>query len=124
MTVGNRIKQRRIELGLTQSELAERMGYSGKSTVCMAEICGDNITTTKVKKFADALGVTPRYLMGYEENPTATTEPSVAYTVDFPEYDFNEDKKAAADLYEKYKKASPDIQSAVDLLFKSVQHSP
>jgi len=67
MTVGNRIKQRRIELGLTQSELAARMGYSGKTSVCMAEKSGDNITTTKVKKFAEALDVSFRYLMGLDE---------------------------------------------------------
>ena len=67
MTVGNRIKQRRIELGLTQTELAERMGYSGKTSVCMAEKCDDNITTTKVQRYADALGVTPGYLMGWED---------------------------------------------------------
>lgn len=63
MTVGQRIREKRIELGLTQEELAFKMGYSGKSSVCAAEICGDNITTTKVQKFATALGVSPIYLM-------------------------------------------------------------
>lgn len=67
MTVGNRIKKRREELGLTQEELAQIMGYRGKTSVCAAEKSGDNITTTKVHKFADALGVSFRYLMGYEE---------------------------------------------------------
>ena len=68
MTVGNRIKQCRLDLGMTQDELAAKMGYNGKSTVSAAENCGDNITTTKVRKFADALGVSFRYLMGYEDN--------------------------------------------------------
>lgn len=67
MTVGERIKQRRLELGMTQAELAEKMGYSGKTSVCMAEKGKDNITTTKVKKYADALGVSFRYLMGLDE---------------------------------------------------------
>jgi len=105
MTVGNRIRQRRLELGWTQTELAERMGYSGKSTVCMAETCGDNITTTKVQKFADALGVTPRYLMGYEDRRAG-------------------DEQAAIALYERYKNAPPDIQSAVETLLKSAQQNP
>lgn len=68
MTVGNRIKQCRLNLGMTQEELAAKMGYNGKSTISAAENCGDNITTTKVRKFADALGVSFRYLMGYEDN--------------------------------------------------------
>lgn len=74
MTVGNRIKQCRLDLGMTQDELAAKMGYNGKSTVSAAENCGDNITTTKVRKFADALGVSFRYLMGYEDNQPEDTD--------------------------------------------------
>lgn len=105
MTVGNRIKQRRIELGLTQTELAERMGYSGKTSVCAAENCGDNITTTKVKKFADALGVSSRYLMGYEDEERSAPD-------------------KATELYELYSNASPEVQSAVELLLKSARQTP
>lgn len=64
MTVGERIKQRRLELGLTQDELANKMGYKGKTSVCVAETGGDNVTTTKVIKFAKALGVPVQYLLG------------------------------------------------------------
>lgn len=67
MTVGERIKQRRIELGLSQEDLAKRMGYSGKSSVCKAETSDDNITTSKVRKFANALNCTESFLMGWEE---------------------------------------------------------
>ena len=67
MTVGERIRQRRIELGMSQSDLAKKMGYSGKSSVCKAETYGNDVTTSKVRKFADALGVTSAYLMGWED---------------------------------------------------------
>lgn len=67
MTVGERIKRRRKELELSQSELARKMGYSGKTSVSRAENWGDNITTTKVAKFADALDCSFEYLMGWEE---------------------------------------------------------
>lgn len=66
MTVGERIKKRRIELDLTQEELAKKMGYSDKSTICKAETCGDDITTRKVKKYADALNCSFEYLMGWD----------------------------------------------------------
>jgi len=73
MTVGERIKNRRIQLGLTQEQLAEKMGYSGKSTICKAETCGDDITTAKVNKYARALKCSFEYLMGWEDNiPDAT----------------------------------------------------
>lgn len=68
MTVGERIKRRREELGLSQSELAIKMGYSGKTSVSKAETYGDNITTDKIKKFADALQTTPSHLMGWDES--------------------------------------------------------
>lgn len=85
MTVGQRIKKVRIDKGLTQIELAEKMGYSGKTSVSAAENCGDNITTTKVQKFADALGVSFHYLMGYEDefgNPILSALPKPEDTPD------------------------------------------
>lgn len=68
MQVGERIKKRRLELGLTQEELAKKMGYSGKSSVCKAETWGDEITTAKVHKFAKALDCSYEYLMGWEND--------------------------------------------------------
>lgn len=95
MTVGQRIKQKRLELGLTQLELAEKMGYSGKTSVSAAENCGDNITTSKVRKFADALGVSFYYLMGYEEEES--TDPTT------------NDTEQAKVIREIYKNFSPEV---------------
>lgn len=67
MTVGERIKLKREELGWSQTELAKKMGYSGKASVSKAETWDDNITTAKVDKFAKALGCSFEYLMGWEE---------------------------------------------------------
>ena len=98
MTVGNRIKQRRIELGLTQSELAARMGYSGKTSVCMAEKSGDNITTTKVKKFAEALDVSFRYLMGLDEKIEQVQKQLEPYTKQLAEMGKQVSDKLSYDL--------------------------
>ena len=67
MTVGERIKQRRIDLGITQTDLAKKMGYKTKSTICEVEKSGNNLTQSRISKFAEALGVTPAYLMGWED---------------------------------------------------------
>lgn len=69
MTIGERIKQRREELELSQTELAHRMGLSAKSTICKLETQGDNITTDRIRRVAKALNCTESYLMGWEENP-------------------------------------------------------
>lgn len=66
MTVGERIRKRRIELGYTQEQLAKKMGYSGKTSVCKAETYENDVTTAKVSKFAKALDCSEAYLMGWE----------------------------------------------------------
>ena len=70
MTVGERIYQRRKELGLTQEELGKRLGY-GKSAVCRVEKEGNNITSDRIIKFANALECSPSYLMGWEDKSTS-----------------------------------------------------
>lgn len=66
MTIGERIQIRRTELGMSQDALAKKMGYSGKTVISKVENNGNNITTDRIAKFADALMVTPAYLMGWE----------------------------------------------------------
>lgn len=68
MTVGERIKQRREELGLSQMQLAIKMGYKTRAAISRAETSGDEIGAARVKKFADALGVSPSYLMGWSND--------------------------------------------------------
>lgn len=70
MNIGIRIKQRRVELGLTQTELAERLECKNKSSVCKVER-GDepNLSTDRISKYANALNTTVAYLLGYTEDP-------------------------------------------------------
>lgn len=63
---GERIKSRREELGLSQLELAEKVGYHGKSTICMIEQGKRAARRSLIEKLAEALQTTPGYLMGWE----------------------------------------------------------
>lgn len=65
--IGQRIKERRKELGLSQEELATKMGLKSKSTICKVETVGDNLTADTVKKYAEALDTTPAKLMGWDD---------------------------------------------------------
>lgn len=67
-TVYERIKQRRIELGLTVEELASKMGYKDKSSISKIENGKADIPTSKVMAFARALETTTAYLLGVEES--------------------------------------------------------
>ncbi len=69
MAIGDRIKQRRIDLELTADDLAERVGKS-RATIYRYEN-GDieNMPTTVLEPLADALYTTPAYLMGWTDDP-------------------------------------------------------
>ncbi len=71
MTIGERIKEKRIELGLTQEDLAKRMGYKSKSTINKIEMGVNVMPVPKVAAFASALETTPTWLMGWEEDDSA-----------------------------------------------------
>ena len=65
MTIGERIREERERQGLSQDELAKKMGYSNRSSVSTMESASD-LTLKKVKKVASALGVSPEHLMGWD----------------------------------------------------------
>lgn len=69
MTIGERIKKRRVELDLTASDLADELGKS-KATIYRYEN-GDikNMPTTILEPLADVLCTTPGYLMGWTDDP-------------------------------------------------------
>jgi len=68
--IGKRIRTRREAMGITQEELAKKLGYKSKTTIAKIEIGVNDIAQSKVVEFAAALGTTPAYLMGWEETET------------------------------------------------------
>lgn len=70
-TIYEKIKQRRIELGLTVEELANKMGYKDKSSISKIENGKADIPTSKVIAFAKALETTTAYLLGVEDNSSS-----------------------------------------------------
>ena len=66
MTIGERIKQKRMEMGYSQDELAKRAGYKSRSSINKIELSRD-LPLNKVELVAKALECTPSYLMGWQE---------------------------------------------------------
>lgn len=69
MSIGERIKQRRSEKGWSLRDLAEKMGYANHSTIARIETGDIDIPQSRVVQFADVLGVSVAYLMGWDEDP-------------------------------------------------------
>lgn len=143
--IGLRIAQRRKELGFTQGELAEKMGYKSKSTINKIEKCLNDVSQSNVVKFANVLQTTEAYLMGWTDNPDKNlmvTKPFSTETISnilnsLPSYDeviarnnpnekdySPDDIAKAMKLYEQYKNAIPQVQSAVEALLKPSQSEP
>lgn len=68
-TIGARIKARRQELKMTQRDLAARMGYTDHTTITRIESGKTDPPQSRVAQFAQVLGVSPGYLMGWDQEP-------------------------------------------------------
>ncbi len=66
-SIHDRIRERRIELGLSQDQLAAKMGYKSRSSINKIESGQADIARNKLEQLAEALLTTPAYLMGWEE---------------------------------------------------------
>lgn len=69
MTLGERVKARRQALGLSQREMAARLGYTDHTSLTRIESGKADPPQSRIVKIAEVLGVTPGYLMGWEEQP-------------------------------------------------------
>jgi transcriptional regulator with XRE-family HTH domain len=67
MSIGQKIKQRRTELGWSQRDLAEKMGYNNHSTITRIESGKVDVPQSRIVKFSEVLGVSIAYLMGWDK---------------------------------------------------------
>jgi len=71
LEIYKRIRARREELGISQEELAKRMGYKSRSSINKIEKGENDIPQSKIVAFAQALRTTPEALMGWETSDTS-----------------------------------------------------
>ena len=84
MTIGDKIKQRRLELGMTQQELADKMGYTSRASICTIETGREtNLTAERIGAFAKALGVNPLYLFEHERCELELTDDEIALIIEY-----------------------------------------
>ena len=115
MTVADRIKNKRLELNMTQKELSDKIGTKDRSSVSKIETKGDDISMKDILRIADALNVTPQYLLGWENDISVIEAPQVE----------SETAKArlkrAIDYLNRFEEAPAEVQSMIEYLLKSSQ---
>lgn len=67
MSLGQNIRIHREKLGLSQIELAKKLGYKDRSTIAKIENDVNDLTQSKIYAIAQVLETTPAALMGWEE---------------------------------------------------------
>lgn len=68
MTIGERIRQRREELSISQTALADAVNSTKQNIYKYETGAITNIPSDKIEQIAAVLHVTPSYLMGWEES--------------------------------------------------------
>ena len=64
--IGERIRQTRIDMKMSQDELGKRCGYKSRTSINKIEL-SRIVPINKVNKIAAALDVPPSYLMGWSD---------------------------------------------------------
>ena len=71
MKFGERILKLRTEKGMTQDELAQKLGYKSRSSIAKIENGARDVPRSQIVELAKALGTTPSVLMGWEDDKPA-----------------------------------------------------
>ena len=104
MTKGQRIKQRRELLNISQTDLANQIGVSKQTLYKYENDIITNIPSDVIEKLSAKLECDPAYIMGWGKPEEAGST--------------SNEVKQAMELYEKYKNSIPEIQAAVESLLK------
>jgi transcriptional regulator with XRE-family HTH domain len=111
-TIGARIKARRQELKMTQRDLAARMGYTDHTTITRIESGKTDPPQSRVAQFAQVLGVSPGYLMGWDQEPEELADVAARVLLD-PDL---------LGMVEQYLQLAEADQYAVRLVVSSMAH--
>lgn len=74
MTKGERILDLRDRRGIGQTELAEKVGISKQTLYKYENNIVTNIPSDNIEAIAEALNVSPAYIMGWTSDPETTDE--------------------------------------------------
>ena len=107
MSIASRIRARRIELKMSQDELAQKLGYRSRSSINKIELGHHNLTQSKIKAIADALDTTPSYIMGWEDYDKTVDTAKIAGEVKIFEHIEAKYGKEVTEAFAAYIELSP-----------------
>lgn len=100
--IGKRIKERRLQLRLSQEQLAERLGYKSRSAINKIEKGTNDVAQSKIPAYANALNTTIEYLLGIVDDPNrySLNDGDLIYQDSYQTYRLNNEReKDLLDMY-------------------------
>ena len=117
MIVGSKIKNKRMQLGLSQEELGEKLGVT-KVSVCGYE---KGTRTPNLKNFVDLLDIldlTPNELLGREVKTVCETDGTYTAFVSKADLQILKELKIHSNLYNKIAEDPRRSIELIDRLYK------
>ena len=100
--IANRIRQARKDAGLTQQQLATKIGSKSRSFICDIESDRFDPSIEMVKKIARALDVDPGYLIFGDLEHDRVMNKITEVTRLFDQLSFEDQKKVLVEIVAKY----------------------
>lgn len=128
------IKNRRKELGITQEELAKKLGYKDRSSIAKIEAGKIDLTESKIMEIADILETTPQKLMGWNSLADSLSTMQADFvktnedTITVEEYNFSRpiSQKSLSELKKQLKEVKivvkEEEESEEDKIYKMFIH--
>ena len=107
MTMAETIRMLRLQRGMTQEELGDVIGVQKSAVRKYESGMVENIPRSSIKKMADFFGVSPSYLMGWEDETPAP--------------DLSESERVWIELY---RKLSPEVRETFVTLVEKFDALP
>lgn len=79
------IKSRRLELGMSQEELAYKVGYTDRTSIAKVESGKVDLSQSKILAFAEALNTSASDLMSWEETNQPASVSGAELTAEYVE---------------------------------------
>lgn len=111
MTVGERIRTLRKERNITQEQLAQKIGVK-RAVISKYENDCVSINITNLEKISSVLGVTPSFLIGYDEK---MLKPEI-----FSNDELFEIKNSVWDLYKQNEKYKDSPEYKINYFFSQL----
>lgn len=117
MEMGKRIRDLRIQHGMTQEELGEKFGVQKSAVAKWESGRVRNLKASTIKKMAELFGVKPSYVMGWDDTELISTELMKAMSLTEGRFDIT---VSDIELFRTYMLAKQSDKAAVKALITAV----